>query len=397
MGFRETCAMEERVRFCVSVESGEVSMSELCRQFGISRKTGYEVLRRWRSGGAAALAPRSHAPHHCPHALAETSREAVLALRRRYPSWGPKKLRAFLQAHADPVIVVPAASTIGELLRREGLSVARKRRRRAPPCSVSPFDQALPNDVWSMDFKGWFRTGDGRRCDPFTLQDQASRYLLRVVAVPRPDTTHVWSVLEAAFREFGLPRAIRSDNGAPFASTGAAGLSGLAVRLIKAGVRPERIAPASPQQNGRLERLHRTLKDETANPPAANLKAQADRFVRFRQTYNEERPHEALGMATPAAAYTDSSRPWSGRLRSPDYDQGTCVRRVRQNGEIKWRGGTVYVSMALVGEPVSIEEADTGQLELRYGPVFIGYITEDLKLRWPTRGRKTKTVTHPPG
>lgn len=397
MGFRETCAMDERVRFCVFVERGEVSMSELCRQFGISRKTGYEVLRRWRSGGAEALAPRSHAPHHCPHALGDASREAVLALRRRYPSWGPKKLRAFLQAHADPALVVPAASTIGALLRREGLSVARKRRRRAPPCSVSPFAQALPNDVWSMDFKGWFRTGDGRRCDPFTLQDQASRYLLRVVAVPRPDTPHVWPVLDAAFREFGLPRAIRSDNGAPFASAGAAGLSGLAVRLIKAGVRPERIAPASPQQNGRLERLHRTLKDETANPPAASLKAQADRFVRFRKTYNEERPHEALDMAPPAAVYSYSSRPWSGRLRSPDYDQGTCVRRVRHNGEIKWRGTTVYVSTALVGEPVGIEEADTGQFELRYGPVFIGYITEDLKLRWPKQSQKAKTVTHPPG
>lgn len=259
MPFRETCAMDERVRFCVLHERGDVTMAELCRQFGISRKTGYVVLERWRSGGAAALAARSHAPHRCPHALEEARREAVLAVRRRHPTWGPKKVKAWLERRR-PETQWPAASSIGELFAREGLTVPRRRRRHAPPRTAPFAGCTAPHDVWSMDFKGWFLTGDGQRCDPLTVQDQASRYLVRVVAVERMDVGHVWPVLAAAFREHGLPRVIRSDNGAPFASTGAGGLSALSVRLIKAGVVPERTDPASPQQNGRLERLHRTLK-----------------------------------------------------------------------------------------------------------------------------------------
>jgi transposase len=196
--------MDERVRFCVVYEGGEMTMSELCRQFQVSRKTGYEVLARWRAGDAAALAARSHAPHHCPHGLDDERRAAVLGVRHRYPSWGPKKMRAWLALNM-PGLRLPAASTIGELFAREGLSVPRKRRRHAS-ASPSPLAGcAAANDVWSMDFKGWFVTGDGKRCEPLTVQDQASRYLIRAVAVDRTDAAHVWPVLDAAFREFGLP------------------------------------------------------------------------------------------------------------------------------------------------------------------------------------------------
>jgi transposase InsO family protein len=382
MPFKETCAVEERVRFCVALDEGEATMSELCRQFNISRKTGYEVYERWRLGGAASLLARSHIPHHCPHAVDEARRAAILGVRHKHATWGPKKVKAWLEHHR-PETMWPAASTIGDILNREGLTVARKKRARTP-ARTAPFSGCdAPNDVWSMDFKGWFRTGNGERCDPFTLQDQMSRFLLRTVPVARTDSEHVWAVLDSAFREFGLPARIRSDNGPPFASCGAGGLSPLSVLLLKAGVMPERIDPGSPQQNGRLERLHLTLLQDTASPPAASLRAQAERFRAFRKTYNEDRPHEALGLVTPASVYAASPRPWSGRLRSPEYAAGVIVRRVRTRGLIKWRGGLVYVSPTLYGEPVGIEETEDGRFEVRYGALLLGDIMPDMTLRRP--------------
>ncbi len=378
--------MDERVRFCVAVDEGEATMSELCRQFKISRKTGYAVYARWCSGGAAELAVRSHAPLHCPHAVEEVRRLAILEVRAEHPTWGPKKVKAWLERNR-PRTIWPAASTIGDLFAREGLTVVRRQRARTPP-RTAPFGDCLsPNDTWSMDFKGWFRTGGGARCDPFTLQDQMSRYLLRVVAVERTDHDHVWPVLDAAFREFGLPARLRSDNGPPFASTGAGGLSALSVKLVKAGVSPERTDLASPQQNGRLERLHLTLLQDAATPPAASLRTQAGRLRAFRQIYNEERPHEALGLLTPASVYTASPRRWSGRLRSPEYDAGVAVRRVRSTGLIKWRGGLVYVSAVLAGEPVGIVETEDSRFELRYGPVVLGDVMPDMTLRRPRAPR----------
>jgi putative transposase len=382
MPFKGTCLMDERVRFCVLYESGEHSMSELCRQFGISRTLGYAVMQRWRSGGAAALAERSHAPHHCPHALDSERREAILDVRRRYPTWGGKKVKAWLESH-HPEVAWPAASTMGDAFERAGLTVARRRRRYAG-ARTAPFAACRSaNDVWSIDFKGWFRTADGARCEPLTIQDQASRYLLRAVPLARTSGGCVWAVLAAAFREFGLPQVIRSDNGAPFASVGAGGLSVLAVRLIKAGVTPERIDPASPQQNGRLERLHRTLKAETASPPAASLRAQAERLRVFRRVYNEERPHEALGLVTPASVYAASPRPWSGRLVAPQYAAGVEIRRVRRDGMIRWAAGTVYLSAALAGELVGLVETDSGLWRVHYGPVLLGDITPAGRLRRP--------------
>jgi len=304
--------MDERTQFIARVLAGEDEMTVLCGEYGVSRKTGYKWLGRYIAEGAAGLAERSHAPvqHSQAHDLAVV--QAVLGLRQRWPHWGPKKLRVKLVEH-HPELPVPAASTIGEWLRREGVVGRSRRRRRCPPYSQPFAAVSAANDVWCTDFKGWFRTGDGRRCDPFTLTDAHSRYLLRCQAVLRPDEANVRPIFEAAFQEHGLPRAIRSDNGPPFASPGVGGLSRLAVWWIKLGIRPERIVAGKPQQNGRHERVHRTLNQETATPPAASLPAQQKRFDAFRTVYNNERPHEALGQQTPASLYAPAPRRYPDR------------------------------------------------------------------------------------
>jgi transposase InsO family protein len=310
--------------------------------------------------------------------------ERCLEVRREHPSWGPLKVRAYLERRA-PAEDWPAASTIGAMFDREGLTVKRKLRRRSPPSS-GPFAHCgAANDVWCIDFKGWFLTGDGRRCEPLTLTDAHSRYLLRCQALPRTDTDHVWPVLDAALREFGLPHYIRSDNGSPFASRGAGGLSKLSIKLIKAGVVPERIAPGKPQQNGRHERMHLTLLQDTANPPARSLREQLKRLRDFQRLYNEQRPHQALGNATPADHYAPSPRRFDGILREPAYGAEYEVRRVRHNGEIRWRNRTIYINEALAGEPVGLLENPTGWT-VSYGPIVLGTIAhQDDRLRKPER------------
>jgi len=244
------------------------------------------------------------------------------------------------------------------MLVREGLVVHRKKRRRAPPYTA-PFASAdAPNRVWCADFKGWFRTGDGERVDPLTISDAYSRYLLRCQTVEKTDGERVRAIFEAAFRECGLPEAIRTDNGAPFASLAIAGLSRLAVWWMKLGIVPERIAAGHPEQNGRHERLHRTLKQETAAPPARDRRAQQRAFDRFRREYNEERPHEALGMETPGAVYTASSRAYPARVPEPEYAGGCQVRRVRTCGQFHWKGENVFVSETLAGEPIGLLPID---------------------------------------
>jgi putative transposase len=374
MRCRKTWSMEEKVRFVLAWERGELTMAELCRQERVSRRSGYVWLERYAAGGLVGLQPRSRAPLHHPHAVSEAIAAAGRAARAAHPTWGPKKLRVWLQAKR-PGEPWPAASTMGALLSRHGLSVPRRRRHRVPP-RTQPFAACVgANDGWAADFKGWFRTGDGSRCEPFTLSDSASRYLLRCQAVPAIAADQVWPVLEAAFREYGLPRVLRTDNGPPFASCGAGGLSRLAVRLIKAGVVPERIAPGQPQQNGRHERLHQTLQRDTANPPARTLAEQQRRFAVFRRVYNEERPHEALGQQTPASQYAPSPRAYSGRLREPDYASEQVVRRVRANGEIRWQGELIFVSEALMGEPVGIAEGEDGW-RVHFGPVELGWLEQ---------------------
>jgi len=378
MPWKETCVMDERMRFVVAALEGERPMSELCRQAGISRTTGYIWLERYREEGPAGLQDRNRAPHSHGRERPRHLVEAALSLRERYPHWGPRKLRVKL-GELYPDADLPAASTIGEWLKREGLIKPRRWRRQTPPFR-QPFPAVqAPNDVWCADFKGWFRTGDQCRCDPLTLSDGLSRSLLRCQAVERPDHEHVRPVFEQAFCEFGLPLAIRSDNGPPFASTGAAGLSPLAVWWLKLGIVPQRIDPGKPQQNGRHERMHRTLKAETATPPAATIAEQQARFDAFRRYFNEERPHEALGFKTPAAYYVPSPRPYPCPVREVVYPDTFAVRRVRSNGEIKWRGELIFISQVLVGEPVGLAQTDSGEWQVRFADLELGFI--DRKCR----------------
>jgi transposase InsO family protein len=371
MGWEETCAVEERMRFVVAVRKGEDSIAALCRRFGVSRRIGYKWLARFEGEGAAGLFDRSRAPLYHPQAIAEGLAERCLEVRRAHPTWGPLKVRAYLERRA-PGTDWPAASTIGELFDREGLTVKRKLRRRSPPSSAPFAHCEAANDVWCIDFKGWFLTGDGQRCEPLTITDAHSRYLLRCQTLPRTNTEHVWPVLDAAFREFGLPHYMRSDNGSPFASIGAGGLSKLAVKLIKAGITPERITPGKPQQNGRHERMHLTLLQEVADPPAKNMREQLKRLRNFQHLYNEERPHQALDNATPADRYQISSRRFDGILRSPQYGDQE-VRWVRHNGEIKLDGKFIYISAALAGEPVGLVESESCW-SVCYGPITLGTI-----------------------
>ena len=388
MGWMETCAVDERMRFVMAAEQHEESFAALCRGFGVSRRVGYKWLARYEEAGPAGLLDHSRAPLHHPHAIADEIAEGCLAVRRKHPTWGPRKVLARLRREA-PGTEWPVASTIGALFDREGLTVKRKLRRRGPASSAPFADCTAANEVWCIDFKGWFLTGDGKRCEPLTLTDACSRYLLRCQALTRTDTGHVWPVLDAAFREFGLPRFMRSDNGSPFASCGAGGLSTLSVRLIKVGVVPERIAPGKPQQNGRHERMHLTLLQDAATPPSRTLRQQLERLRNFQRIYNEERPHQSLADAVPADLYTPSPRRFDGVLRSPEYAAGLKVRQVRHNGEIRWRNETIYINQALAGEPIALEEAAAGWT-LSYGPITLGTIAHnDNRLRKPKRKRKS--------
>jgi putative transposase len=373
MPWQETRVMDERMSFIVDWQRQEATIADLCRCYGISRKTGHELINRFKAEGIEGLKDRSRAPHEHPNAVSATVEAAVVAVRQAHASWGPKKIRAWLSTK-HPGRRWPAQSTIAEILDRHGLTKRRSVRRHVPPGATPRSLCLAANDVWGVDFKGWFRTGDGRRCDPLSLSDLSTRYVLRLQALERCDTEHVWPIIDAAFREFGLPKVMRSDNGPPFAATGAGGLSGLAVRLIKVGVMPERIAPGRPQQNGRHERLHLTLQQETASPPAASCRAQQRRFDAFRHLFNEERPHEALAQTPPAKHYQLSARAYSGRLREPEYASDHEVRRVRGNGEIKWRGDLVFLTEALIGEPVGLAEIEDGGWEVRYGPIDLGMI-----------------------
>ena len=378
MPWREICAMDERFRFVLEALREEAPMAVLCREWGISRQTGYKWVNRFKRQGAEGLKEGSRRPRHFGLAHSGEMVSAALALKRDYPLFGPRKLRALLEM-ARPDEAVPAASTIGDWLKRENLVEARRLRRRCPPYT-QPFAKVVgPNDVWSVDFKGWFRTGDGQRCDPLTVKDAYSRYLLSCQAAAAPDHDHVRARFEELFGEFGLPRAIRSDNGPPFAAVGAGGLSKLAVWWIKLGIAPERIEPGKPEQNGRHERMHETLKKAVADPPAASFEAQQVALERFRQQYNKERPHEALGQKVPAAFYRASPRAYPCRLREPEYEAETAVRRVRRNGSVKWAGDHIFVSEALPGEPVGIRETISGDWQVHYGVVELGYIDRHTK------------------
>ncbi len=348
--------MDEKLRFVFEYERDEQTMTELCARFGICRDTGYVWLRRYRQYGLKGLAELNRAARQHPNQTAAEVEQAVLDLRQAHMRWGPRKLKRVLERD-QPGRLWPATSTIGEIVKRAGLGIARKKRRRTEPYTQPLAHANESNRVWCADFKGWFRSGDGTRIDPLTISDAYSRYLLRSQAVEKADTERVRAVFEAAFREHGLPEAIRTDNGVPFASSALGGLSRLAVWWIKLGIVPERIQAGHPEQNGRHERMHRTLKQELR--PVEDWRAQQRELDRFRQEYNQARPHEALGMETPASVYEPSPRLYPAREPEVEYPDAMRVFRVKSQGCFRWKKHDVFLSEVLWGEPIGLlEERD---------------------------------------
>jgi putative transposase len=382
--------MDQRMRFVMHYLEHEWPMSALCREFGISRKTGYKMIGRYIEGGFGGLRDLSRVPYHHPSAVSAPVEQTVLAARHRHPTWGPKKLRAWLDRR-DGRIKWPAASTIGQILNRHGLTVPRRRSRKTRVYEEPFVGCDYPNAVWSADFKGWFLTADGSRCDPLTITDNYSRYLLRCQAVRPTGHEAVKPVFEAAFREYGLPVAIRTDNGPPFATTTVGGLSKLSIWWLKLGIIPERIEPGKPAQNGRHERMHRTLKRETASPPKGTWRAQQRAFDHFCDEYNRERPHEAINMQTPAELYSVSVREYPLILPEMTYPDEMSIRYVKSQGDISWKGRHVYLSETLAGEPVGLCQVSDRLWDIHFGPIRLAQLdTCEKRLIHLPRRRKQK-------
>lgn len=379
MPWKEINVMDERLKMVSDWLKGAYSVSDISAIYGISRKTAYKWITRYIEDGVEGLNERSCAPHTHPNRTDGAVIERLISVKRKHMNWGPKKLLAVLRMR-EPHMDWPSLSTAEKWLKRHGLVKKRVYRRRVPPYTEPFVECDTPNKVWSADYKGQFRTGDTRWCYPLTITDNMSRYLLtcRGLLSPCYEDTRQW--LERAFREYGLPCAIRSDNGTPFAGSGRTGLSRLSIWWIKLGIRPERIEPGKPQQNGRHERMHRTLKAETAKPAAGSLRRQQVRFDKFIREYNEERPHEALGQRPPADLYEPSGRKYPRKVTGPQYDEGVRVRRVRHGGEIKLEGHMYYLSELLSGEYVGLRLVGDGYIEVRFGFCPIGYIDLHLKV-----------------
>lgn len=381
MPWMETCAVEQRIAFIRDVLRGELSKAELCRRYGISRPTGDKWVHRFEEHGLDGMEDLPSIPRSHPNQIEEGRVQMILSLRRAHMTWGPKKLKAYLERRYSET-AWPAASTFGEILRRHGMSANRRRRQRTPPYT-QPFSACgEPNSVWCADFKGHFRTRDGTRCYPLTITDAFSRYLLKCQGLKKAWTATTKAVFDAAFREYGLPLAIRTDNGPPFASQAMGGLSRLSVWWLKLGILPERIEPGEPQQNGRHERMHLTLKQETASPPQSTPRAQQRRFHAFRREFNEQRPHEALEQRTPAEVYQASPRPYPSRLREPKYPDSMEVRYVRINGEIKWHSRRIYLAELLAGENVGLSAIADGYWMVYFFDLPLCVLDEHRRKIW---------------
>lgn len=369
--------MSQREEFVKLVFERRHPITELCVAFGVSEKTGHKWISRYKREGILGLADRSHAPHIAAHQVSPRQRREITALREKHPTWGARKIRAVL-ARSLPATEWPAPSTIGELLLKEGLIRSRRRGRAHLKSPFTALDSGLtmatgPNDVWSTDFKGEFRLARGGYCYPLTVLDGSSRFLLGCTALLSTATAPVKVVFGRLFEKYGLPSVIRSDNGTPFASASSvARLSTLSVWWIKLGIRPERIAPGHPQQNGQHERMHKTLKAEATRPPGPNLFDQQRRFDRFRREYNTQRPHEALKQATPASLYTSSPRPFPPNTPTIQYAESTEVRRVSTNGMVTWDGQNFWLSKTLSGEDVGFEEAGDDLWTVNFGALTLG-------------------------
>ncbi len=387
MPWKETGPMEERMKFISMYLTEEWSLAELCREFGVSRKTGYKWIARYDGEGLDGLKDQSRAPHNHPNAVAPEIETLIVRLRKDHPRWGPKKLLPIL-LQDWPELKWPARSTVEEILKRHGLVRRRRRSRKTPPYEQPFAGLDQPNAVWSADLKGWFVTGDGERCDPLTITDNYSRYLLCCQLV-RPATHEtIQPVFEAVFREYGLPAAIRTDNGSPFATTTVGGLSRLSIWWLRLGILPERIEPGKPQQNGRHERMHRTLKDETASPPKSTWRRQQAAFDRFCQEFNHLRPHEAHGQQTPTSHYQSSVRRFPLLAPEMTYPYDMQTRRVKGQGDISWKSRHVYLSKTLAGETVGLRQIADDRWDIYFGHIRLAQL--DSKHRQLIHLKRTK-------
>ena len=375
MPWRELKPMDQKTQFIADYLRQTLDTTELCQLYGISRKTGYKWIERYLENGPQGLEERSRRPGTCPNQTPEAIVEALIAVRQHHPTWGAKKLLPFVEKR-HPDWDLPSRSTVCDILKRRGL-IPRQRRRRVIGHPGKPSSLMLaPNAIWCADFKGQFKTGDGLYCYPLTVTDGYSRYLLGCQGLSSTKVVEAKPVFTRLFKEFGLPERIRSDNGVPFATNTLARLSALSAWWVRLGILPDLIEPGKPQQNGRHERMHRTLKAETTRPPAANRRAQQRKFNRFQKEFNDERPHEALDMATPASLYVPSSREMPNRLPPLEYPDRFEVRYVSYNGGIRWNKGWVNVSITCAGEYVGLEEIDDGVWNVYFGPLKLGRLLE---------------------
>jgi len=379
MSWEATQLEHLRMEFVLIAREPTVSLSEAVRQFGISRKTGYKWLKRYRECGLYGLSDRSRRPHRSPLAVSGEVVMALVRLRQAHPYWGPGKLQKLLLREGFRPGEIPSPSTIGRILQRTGLSEARGRgrpRRYAPACP--PGRAGEPNEVWTVDFKGWWRCKNSERCEPLTIRDLFSRYLLCVRPLRTRKTEAVQAVFTELFERYGLPERIRSDNGAPFASlTGLQGLTRLSAWWLSLGIEPERIEPGHPEQNGGHERMHGDIAREIESNPSPTLEEETERLERWRIEYNVRRPHEALGMKTPGECYRRSRRRVE-ETKPYAYPEGFEERSVNKDGYISLEGRKVYVSEALVRRRVGLERLEDKRWRVWFCDLELGEI--DLSL-----------------
>jgi len=376
MPWTEVRPMDQKLLFLADYLRGGYSFTALCALYGISRKTGYKWVKRYQQHGLEGLDERSRQPLNQPLKTPHALRKALLSLRHHKGAvLGAKKIQALLaQRYADTP--TPSRTTIYNILNSEGLIQKRRRKRRVPPFPQPFKPVSAPNELWSVDFKGQFKLGNGRYCYPLTVMDHDSRYLLCCDGLHSTRHSEARHSFERLFKDYGLPERIRSDNGVPFATRAAGGLSRLAVWWIRLGICPERIEPGQPQQNGRHERMHRTLKQATTKPPQRSLKQQQQAFERFRTSYNEERPHEALAQRPPVTRYCASPRTFPARLPELHYPDYYELRKVRRSGVVYWHNGQVYISHLLEDEYIGLNEIDDGIWEVYFGPMRLGTLDE---------------------
>jgi len=378
MGWEAVTIMNQRVRFIAEYLNEYFPVNELCHQFNISRKTGYKWIKRYEEYGSEGLLDQSKRPHSCPHETDQAVIEAIVQARSKHPTWGPKKLLEILTpSYPD----LPAISTASDILKRKGLITRNKRslRRKHPGCPSTVAKE--PNDIWTADYKGHFKMRNSHFCYPLTVCDMYSRYLLACDAHSAISLDQTKRQFTRLFNECGLPRRIRTDNGVPFASNALGRLSTLTAWWVKLGIYPEHIEPGKPQQNGKHERMHRTLKKEATIPPEKNLSSQQQRFDAFRNEYNAERPHEALDMKMPSSVYHPSEIRMPKRLKHFDYPYHFEVRRVSRNSGIRWRSRWVQVSSTLAEEYIGFEEIDNGIHNVYFCEFLIGrFVEEKMKI-----------------